>query len=177
LITTASAAYSFYGTIVPLDLYYKTKDRTLLNGGKSWPPNAKLWPTFLMDGVSGVSLLMSLATLLAYFWGVQSVKALDGYFKYLGYAVKLVTAFLWGINTAAFEMANDTTALRGWSCSPAADAIKEEVQGFLNFDLLCRIQVSRPTICKSHSLWLTLFTFPQDKRILYCHCHHFALRA
>lgn len=65
----------------------------------------------------------------------------DSISGYIGMALSGANAVVWAVNAGLFKMANTGNDLWGWSCSPAADALKEEVTGILNFDALCKIQV------------------------------------
>ena len=134
-----------------LSMYFTTRDRPLNGGGHPWSPDTVLWPTYMVLAIATVTMMMNLITLFFYCCGVDAANKSNRIMGYLGYIVVAVHAVVWAVTTGLFKMANVGNDLWGFSCGPSADAIQTEVQSFLNFDSLCKIQVSLISHSTNHS--------------------------
>ena len=142
LFSTLMSGYCLGSMLYALITYNNTKDKTLSNGQQPWSPTTVLWPTYLVLGTAALTLLMNIITMCLYFKGSGAADRSDNVSGYIGIALAAVNAVVWAVNAGLFKMANTGNDLWGWSCSPAADALKDEVQGVLNFNTLCQVQVS-----------------------------------
>jgi len=140
VISVILAAYMVASMTYALVKYMTTKDKTLSDGSHPWSAHTVLWPTLMILGTSGVTLLMNTITLCFYFKSAEAADMSDTVMTYLGYAITLTHGIIWAINMGLFKMANTGNDLWGWSCGPTADEIQSEVKSFLNFNILCTVQ-------------------------------------
>ncbi|MCJ1275447.1 hypothetical protein MMC21_003250, partial [Puttea exsequens] len=119
--------------------YQSTKDN-LRDGRNAWPKHPKLWPTFMLLAASGITLMLSFATLLAYCcfydkarrsWKLTVVK----YVIHIG--AWFVVSFLYRYEKSLHNVDND---LWGWTCSKEADALQQAFDGVVDFSGLCSTQ-------------------------------------
>ena len=121
---------------------------TIRGARTAWPAQTKLWPTIMMLAGSGLTLLLSLITLLAYCCTSFSEKMRRSWkLTVLKYAVHigawLAISTLYRYEKGLHGVDDD---LWGWTCSAKAAAIQGEFQGVVNFSSLCSAQVSRTPI-------------------------------
>lgn len=140
IISTLLSIYMFVSMAYMVAKYQAT-DNTVRGGRTPWPQNAKLWPTFLLLAAAGVTLILSIATLLSYCccfkratksWKLTVVK----YVIHLG---------VWLVVSALYRYAKGTNGnnndLWGWSCSEESDKLQAQFNGVVNFSPLCTLQV------------------------------------
>lgn len=136
------AAYMTGTMAYALTKYMNTKDKTLKDGSHPWSPDTMLWPTLMMLATAGVTLCMNTITLCFYLKSAEAADKSDTVMTYLGYAITLTHGIIWAINMGLFKMAFNTgNDLWGWSCGSTSDAIQSEVKSYLNFNILCELQV------------------------------------
>ena len=128
-------------SMVYTTIKYQTTENTVRGGRTPWPKDAKLWPTFMFLATSGVTLILSIVTMLSYCccykkatasWKLTVVK----YVIHLG--VWLVVSALYRYEKGTKGNNND---LWGWSCSDKADQIQPQFNGVVGFSGLCTLQV------------------------------------
>ena len=128
-------------SMVYTTIKYQTTENTVRGGRTPWPKNAKLWPTFMFLATSGVTLILSIITMLSYCccykkatasWKLTVVK----YVIHLG--VWLIVSALYRYEKGTKGNNND---LWGWSCSDKADQIQSQFNGVVGFSGLCTLQV------------------------------------
>lgn len=147
LLSSLMSSYCLGSMLYALISYYTTKNKTLSNGQDPWAANTVLWPTYLVLATAAVTLFMNIITMCMYLKSSAAADRSDGISGYIGIALTGANAVVWAVNMGLFKMANTGNDLWGWSCSPAADALKKEVKGILNFDSLCMVQVSSYLSC------------------------------
>jgi len=150
LLSTIMSGYCFGSMLYALITYYNTKNKMLSNGQHPWSPDTVLWPTYLVLATAALTLLMNTITMCLYFKGSAAADRSDSISGYIEIALAGANAVVWAVNAGLFKMANTGNDLWGWSCSPAADALKDEVNGILNFNSLCQVQVGICHFCLPH---------------------------
>jgi len=120
--------------------YFLTKNKIISGNVHPWANPTKLWPTIMLLAIATVTFLMNFITLCAYLCGVGAANKTNSIFSIVGYIMLAAHVVVWAVSAGAFKMARDGHDLWGWSCSPNADAIQEEVQAFMDFGKLCTIQ-------------------------------------
>jgi hypothetical protein len=121
--------------------YYITKSKTVSSGQPVWPPSPVLWPTYMLFGISLVTLLMNFFTLVAYCCGVGAANKTHTVGSILGFLFMGIHVVAWIVAAGAFRMGSNGIDLWGWTCGSEADKIEEQVQSFLDFGQLCTMQV------------------------------------
>ena len=144
-ISTLLSAIMF-GAMAFLSIkYYDTRNET--RGGRTaWPKNPKLWPTFLLLIGAGITLIVSIITLISYCWFLKKAKR-SWKLTVSKYAIHLGA---WAIITILYRYEKDVHGsdndLWGWSCSEKAAAIQAEFNDVVDFSSLCNLQVSSKLI-------------------------------
>lgn len=118
--------------------FYTTKNH-MVNGRGPWAEDTKLWPTWLLFAASGVTLVITVASLVMV---CCSKKARKSSLVWLTVAKYAVHIFAWLAVTAFYRMGKTGSDLWGWSCGDKAAAIQSEFQSQVDFSGLCNIQVS-----------------------------------
>lgn len=150
-ISTLLSAIMF-GSMVFLSIkYYDTNNET--RGGRTaWPKHPKLWPTFMLLIGAGITLIVSIITLISYCWFLKKAKR-SWKLTVLKYAIHLGA---WAIITILYRYEKDVHGsdndLWGWTCSEEAAAIQAEFNDVVGFSSLCNLQVSR-----QHIAWKIFF--------------------
>ena len=141
-ISTLFSAIMF-GAMVFLSVkYYDTQNET--RGGRTaWPKHPKLWPTFMLLIGAGITLIVSIITLISYCWFLRKAKR-NWKLTVVKYGIHIgawaIISILYRYEKDAHGSNND---LWGWSCSQEADAIQAEFKDVVGFSSLCNLQVSR----------------------------------
>jgi hypothetical protein len=127
----SSMGYIFYK-------FYSTKH--ISAGGRSgpWAHNTKLWPTFLLAVASGVTLVLTIASLCILCFSKKARSKNRLYLTVLKYVVHIGT---WAAVALFYRLGKTGNDLWGWSCSDEADTIQHLYQNHLNFGKLCSLQV------------------------------------
>jgi len=141
IITTIFASIMF-GIMIFIIIRYQTTKSTLRNGRNPWPREPKLWPTFMLLAGAGVTLLLSIATLLAYLFCYDMVRR-SWKLTIVKYAIHILT---WIIISTLYRyeksLHGNDNDLWGWACSQERTAIQQEFRGVVSFTPLCDAQVS-----------------------------------
>ena len=131
--------------------YYDTRNE--IRGGRTaWPKHPKLWPTFMLLVGAGITLVVSIITLISYCWFMKKANR-SWKLTVLKYAIHLGA---WAIITSLYRYEKDVHGsdndLWGWTCSEEAAAIQAEFNDVIGFSSVCNLQVSRKLIvCKTFS--------------------------
>jgi hypothetical protein len=122
-----------------------------------YPKKPLLWPTYMMLGVSAVTLLFNLAVLVGYCCDmcssarnkVATANAVGNWGSKWGYVASLLSFAAWLASSTTFKMMQGgphdvppPNDLFGFSCSDAADELVAKFKNqVVNFDLQCKTQV------------------------------------
>lgn len=135
------------GIILAIMLYtlitYQRIKPTMRDGRNAWPKDAKVWPTYMCLAGAGLTVVLSIATLISYClcfenarrsWKLTIV-------KYVIHIVAWVTiSVLYRYEKSLHGRNND---LWGWSCSQVKTHVQEQFRGVVDFAPLCSSQVRR----------------------------------
>jgi len=124
-----------------LATYFLTKDKIIAGNLHPWATPTKLWPTYMLLATSVISFLLSIITIGTYMCGVGAANKTDSITSKVGYVMLAARLVAWAVATGLFKMASTGNDLWGFSCGSIADAISNEVQSFMNFQMLCTLQV------------------------------------
>ena len=144
-ISTLLSAIMF-GAMAFLSIkYYDTQHET--RGGRTaWPKHPKLWPTFMLLIGAGITLIVSIITLISYCWFLKKAKS-NWKLTVLKYVIHIGA---WAIITILYRYEKDVHGsnndLWGWTCSEEVDAIQAEFNNVVSFNSLCNLQVSHKLI-------------------------------
>ena len=146
-ISTLLSAIMFGAMLFLSIKYYDTRQET--RGGRTaWPKHPKLWPTFMLLIGAGITLIVSIMTLISYCWFLKKSKG-SWKLTVLKYAIHLGA---WAIITILYRYEKDVHGsdndLWGWTCSEKAAAIQTEFNDVVGFSSLCNLQVSRKLIAR-----------------------------
>ena len=113
-----------------------------------WPKDPKLWPTLLLAVASGLTLLLTVGSLLSQICKTlrKSGQTAKGrpLVTTVKYAVHIGT---WACVAVAYRLGKTGDDLWGWSCSDRADAIQKAFESDVNFSQLCKLQVCAEPCC------------------------------
>ena len=124
--------------------YYLTRSHPLSHNKTTWATPTILWPTFMLLGMSLVTLVMNFITLLAYCYGTKLANTTNTCATIIVFMLTGVHVLAWGIAASAYKVGNSEKALWGYSCSGTADSLQESVKDVLDFGQLCNMQVCVP---------------------------------
>ena len=142
IITILFSAVMFAIMIFTVVKYQTTKDED--RGGRTaWPKDPKLWPTFMLLAGAGITLLLSLITLLSYCCAFDKARR-SWKLTVVKYAIHIGA---WLVISALYRYEKSTHGvdddLWGWSCSDKAAALQSQFHGVVTFSSLCSVQVRR----------------------------------
>ena len=146
-ISTLLSAIMFGAMAFLTIKFYETQNET--RGGRTaWPKHSKLWPTYMLLIGAGLTLIVSIITLISYCWFLKKAKR-SWKLTVLKYAIHLGA---WAIITILYRYEKNANGsnndLWGWTCSEEADAIQGEFNDVVGFSSLCNLQVSRKPIAR-----------------------------
>ena len=131
-----------FAFMVFMTLKYQTTKNEIRNERNAWPKHPKLWPTFLLLGGAGLTLLLSAVTLFSYCFCFGKARG-SWKLTLVKYAIHIlawiIISTIYRYEKGLHEVNND---LWGWSCSQKAAAIQSEFNGVVNFQSLCSVQVT-----------------------------------
>ncbi|KAJ9658493.1 hypothetical protein H2198_003645 [Neophaeococcomyces mojaviensis] len=116
--------------------FYKTKDDSAYGHSSPWAKNTKLWPTIMLLAASGVTVLLSIAILLALCCQSKKKKAM---FSVLH---SLIHVGIWLVVAVLYRVGKARNDLWGWSCSSEAEKIQSLYRDELNFSAMCNTQTA-----------------------------------
>ena len=140
-ISTLLSAVMFATMVFMCVKFYNTQDK--LRGGRTaWPKHPKLWPTFMLLVGAGVTLILSITTLISYCCFLNKAKG-NWKLTVLKYVIHLGA---WATITVLYRyekgLHGKNNDLWGWTCSDEVAALQAQFDGVVGFDSLCNIQVS-----------------------------------
>ena len=118
--------------------FYATRNIAAGDRSGPWHDNTKLWPTILLSVASGITLTLTLGSLLIL---CCSKKAQKNNRKWLTVLKYFIHIGVWAGVSAFYRIGKTGNDLWGWSCSEEADAIQYLYNDHLNFGFLCNLQV------------------------------------
>ncbi|KAK6347108.1 hypothetical protein TWF696_007187 [Orbilia brochopaga] len=132
------------GTILGIMGY--TLDRLIVtqnqqvNGTGPFGSNPKLWPTYVLTSVSGITFLFNLSVLIAYCCGRRAADKVASGSTYVRLLSPIGHLIVWGTTAGSFNIASNGQDVWGFSCSdkPADVAIQQQFEKVINYDLLCK---------------------------------------
>ena len=140
-ISTIFSAVMF-GIMVFMMVKYNGTKNTFRNGRNAWPRDPKIWPTVMLLVGSGLTLLLSIITLVSYCINFSKARR-SWKLTIVQYAIHIVA---WIVISTLYRyeksLHGNNNDLWGWSCSQETTAIQQEFRGVVNFTPLCNVQVS-----------------------------------
>lgn len=131
LVMEAAMIYMTYA-------FYSTKNKTA-SGSKGqvtpWAKETILWPTYLLLGASGVSVLGAAVILVMLCCNFRKRMA----FKLVYYLLQVV---LWVTVAVVYRLSKGTRDMWGWACHNEATERQQLFKEVVNFTSLCKLQVS-----------------------------------
>jgi hypothetical protein len=121
-----------------------------------------------MLATAAVSFIFNATILTSYYYSVGTANKLSDWAGYYGYLITAINVIIWLTSSTTFKMMQgDPSAdpppadLWGWTCSDAADKLKEALPNVVNFDLQCTTQVCFPFTCSGPTIisFLSNFNF------------------
>ncbi|KAM0723564.1 hypothetical protein Q7P37_000551 [Cladosporium fusiforme] len=179
-------------TLVPLIMtlvkFLRTKDVYFLVNGKertAWPQDPITWYTWMYFGVSLISFVFNLGTIIAYCKGTDKANSISSIASWWTTAVLVGHVIVWAVGTVLYRYGKEPVKgkfrdLWGWTCSPAAFAIQSSVTN-IDFRQYCTIQsVSFYTgivnvatgILSAFIFLLAVIRFRSKKRLQRLQSHH-----
>ena len=151
-ISTLLSAIMFGSMVFMCIKFYDTQNE--IRGGRTaWPKHSKVWPTFMLLIGAGLTLIVSIITLISYCCFLKKAKR-SWKLTVLKYVIHIGA---WAVITILYRYEKDANGsnndLWGWTCSEEADAIQAEFNDVVGFSSLCNLQVSRQLIA-----WLIYLT-------------------
>ena len=147
IVRTATKAVSLlfsavmFGIMVYITGTYQSTKDDFRGGRNAWPKSPKLWPTIMLLIASGITLLLSVITLLSYCISFQKARR-SWKLTIVKYVIHILA---WAVVSVLYRyeksLHGDANDLWGWSCSQKAQAIQGEFNGVVDFNSLCRVQV------------------------------------
>lgn len=111
------------------------------DGRTAWPTEPKLWPMFMLLGCAGITLLLSIITLLSYCCAFNKAQR-SWKLTVVKYVIHIGT---WVVVSALYRYERSTHGVPddiwGWSCSAKAAALQSQFSGVVKFSTLCSVQV------------------------------------
>ncbi|KAF3934502.1 hypothetical protein ABW19_dt0204784 [Dactylella cylindrospora] len=123
-----------------LDVYIVNQNEKV-NGMGPFGSNPKLWPTYVMTTVAGVTLIFNLSVLLAYCSGRRAADKVSLGSTFIKLLSPLGHLIIWGTGAGAFNLATTGTDIWTFSCSedPSVVAIQQNFENKVNYDMLCKL--------------------------------------
>lgn len=122
--------------------------RNLPSKGKTtaWAPNQEIWPQITLLCIACVSLVMAIGIIYAY-WrgGHRRAEKAAVYYTVFAIGFFIFSIVIWAIGAAILntrKQNGDSKDMWGWSCKDGKR--KELYKDDVNYDLICRMQVSSP---------------------------------
>ena len=140
VITILFSTVIFAIMVYTVTTFETTKDN-FRDGRTAWPEKPKLWPMFMLLGCAGITLLLSIITLVSYCCAFNKAKR-----SWKLTVVKYVIHIgVWVVVSALYRYERNTNGVPndiwGWSCSAKAAALQSQFNGVVKFSTLCSVQV------------------------------------
>ncbi|KAK5089309.1 hypothetical protein LTR70_007106 [Exophiala xenobiotica] len=134
-----SCSFSLVMEVAMCYMVYKfrgTKDDPAYGRSSPWAKHTKLWPTIMLLAASGATVLLSFATLVAFY---RLSKKKNTMFSIL---YNLIHIGAWVVVAVLYRVGKTGEDLWGWSCSSKAEKIQSLYKDKLDFSALCETQTA-----------------------------------
>ncbi|KAK6360263.1 hypothetical protein TWF730_006411 [Orbilia blumenaviensis] len=118
---------------------YIVNQHEVVNGTGPFGTNPKLWPTYVMTAVAGITLIFNTAVLIAYCCGTKASDKVASGSSYIKLLSPIGHLIVWGTSAGSFKGAADGKDIWTFSCSDAPPdvAIQQAFENKINYDILC----------------------------------------
>ncbi|KAF2685741.1 hypothetical protein K458DRAFT_299789 [Lentithecium fluviatile CBS 122367] len=110
----------------------------------AWAKDSKVWPTWMYFAIAAISVLLNLAILFSYKFGVEKANKAAYVATTFTWIVMLGNLVVWCVAASLYRTEKDkdgkSNDLWGWTCSAAARAIQKEFAQEVDFDRFCSTQ-------------------------------------
>ena len=124
-----------------LGKYYLTRNHIIAGNVHAWVTPATVWPTFMLLAISIVTFIMDFFTLCTYCCGIGAANRTSTIASTIIYGMMVLRILAWAVAAGAFKMGSNASSLWTYSCSPFTDQIHDQVISFVDFGMLCTLQV------------------------------------
>lgn len=140
-VITILFSTTMFAIMVFMAIKFQTTKNEFRGGRTAWPKQPKLWPMFMLLVGAGLTLILSVITLLWYCCAFNKARR-SWKLTVVKYVIHIGA---WLVISALYRYEKDTNGVEndlwGWSCSTTAADIQAEFSGVLNFSSLCSVQV------------------------------------
>ncbi|KAK6504749.1 hypothetical protein TWF481_006688 [Arthrobotrys musiformis] len=118
---------------------YIVNQHEVINGTGPFGTNPKLWPTYVMTAVAGITLIYNISVLVAYCCGRKASDKVASGSTYVKLLSPLGHLIVWATTAGAFKGAANGNDIWTFSCSdaPSDVSIQQEFENKINYDILC----------------------------------------
>ncbi|KAK6345555.1 hypothetical protein TWF718_007467 [Orbilia javanica] len=118
---------------------YIVNKNEVINGSGPFGTNPKLWPTYVMTAVAGLTLIYNITVLVAYCCGRRASDKVASGSSYVKLLSPLGHLIVWATTAGSFKGAATGNDIWTFSCSdaPSDVSIQQEFQNKINYDILC----------------------------------------
>ncbi|KAF3088729.1 hypothetical protein TWF569_001457 [Orbilia oligospora] len=111
----------------------------VINGTGPFGANPKLWPTYVMTAVAGITLIFNTSVLLAYCCGKKASDKIASGSSYVKLLSPIGHLIVWGTTAGSFKGAASGNDIWSFSCSdtPSDVSIQQQFEHKINYDMLC----------------------------------------
>ncbi|KAF3197292.1 hypothetical protein TWF192_007327 [Orbilia oligospora] len=118
---------------------YIVNQHEVINGTGPFGANPKLWPTYVMTAVAGITLIFNTSVLLAYCCGKKASDKIASGSSYVKLLSPIGHLIVWGTTAGSFKGAASGNDIWSFSCSdtPPDVSIQQQFEHKINYDMLC----------------------------------------
>ena len=125
-------------------IFNATKALPSRNGLPAWAPNSQIWPQITLLVIACISLAMCIFIFYSY-WrgGHRKAEKVAVYYTTFAVGFFIFSIIMWGVGAAVLNQSKvngNGKDVWGWSCKD--NTRKALFQDDVNYDLMCRLQVS-----------------------------------
>ncbi|MCJ1246745.1 hypothetical protein MMC30_003954 [Trapelia coarctata] len=114
-----------------------------VDGRNVWPAESNTWPTYMLLTASLVTLVVEISVLCFYWFRFSRAETS---WK-LVLVENLVHFSMWLVVTFLYRYEKRLKDVWGWSCSDVGMVIQKDLNGPVNFEKLCGLQVGNSDLC------------------------------
>ena len=140
-ISLILAAFMIGSMSYALGKYYLTRNHIIAGNVHAWVTPATVWPTFMLLAISIVTFIMDFFTLCTYCCGIGAANRTSTIASTIIYGMMVLRIVVWAVAAGAFKMGSNASSLWTYSCSSFTDQIHDQVISFVDFGMLCTLQV------------------------------------
>lgn len=129
---------------VSFNIFHATKNLAPRNNLPPWAPGTKLWPQYVVLSISCVTLVLCVGILIGYWRGKKIVEKYAAWSTVFAVSVFLFFIVMWIVAAVTLNSAKQKSNgqdMWGWSCKD--NKRKQLFQNDINFNIVCRAQVSK----------------------------------